>query len=516
MDNTHKVAQSAAMIATFTLISKFLGFLREALIASKYGSGWETDTYFIAMTATVIIMTTIGAALNTTLVPIFTEINEKNGRKGKLKFLNTILNVVFCLSVILAILGFILSPFVIKVLAKGFSGEQFDLAVKLNRIGLPIVIFLGFTYVFSGYLHSSQVFGPPAIMGIPYNLVFLIFLTFLADKTSILGLMVASVVAASTQFLIQVPAIRNQGYRYNLDINPSDPYLKKSLFLIVPVLIGSAVQQINTVVDKTLASSLVDGSISALTYAARLNDLIISVFVMAITTVVFPMLAKAFSQEDKTHIKRIMGQGINIILIVTVPATIGMIILAEPMVRIFFQRGAFSSQATIMTSRALIFYSIGLVGASLRMMLNRVYYSFQDTKTPMINGAIAVGLNVVLNLLLVEPMGHEGLALATSISATFTTILLFLSLRKKIGPMGLKLYIQCFVKTLLASIIMGVVVYALFFGLTPKLPDMWIVDLLTLLVSVGIGALVYFILCSILRVEEIRLLIRSVAKKVGR
>ena len=108
MDNTHKVAQSAAMIATFTLISKFLGFLREALIASKYGSGWETDTYFIAMTATVIIMTTIGAALNTTLVPIFTEINEKSGRKGKLKFLNNILNVVFCLSVILALLGFIL------------------------------------------------------------------------------------------------------------------------------------------------------------------------------------------------------------------------------------------------------------------------------------------------------------------------------------------------------------------------------------------------------------------------
>ncbi|HSH35771.1 murein biosynthesis integral membrane protein MurJ [Schnuerera sp.] len=513
MTKTEKVAQSAAMIAIFTLISKFLGFIREVLIASKYGSGYETDTYFVAMTATTILMTTIGASLNTTLIPIFTEIEGGRGRQGKLKYLNNILNMVFFTTIILALLGFFLSPLVIKILAKGFTGEQFDLAVKLNRIGLPIVIFLGFTYVFSGYLHSSEIFGPPAIMGLPYNFVFLFFLLFLADKGRIEGLMLASVVAASTQFLIQVPAIKHQGYRYKIDIDLKEPYLKKALVLVLPVMLGSAVQQINTVVDRTLASSLMEGSISALTYASRLRDLIISVFIMAITTVVFPMLSKAFSQQDNLQVKRIMGQGINIILIITVPATVGILILAEPMVRIFFQRGAFDSVATNMTSQGLIFYSLGLIGASLRLMLNRVFYSFQDTKTPMINGVIAVGMNIILNLILVKFMGHAGLALATSISATFTTFLLFLSLRKRIGTIGLKRYIKCFLKTLFASLIMGVAVYYIYFGLTDKLIDSAIGELLVLLLSIGVGALLYFIVCSILRVKEIRILIKRLVNK---
>lgn len=503
MTNKQKVTQSVTMIAVFTLISKFLGFIREVLIASKYGSGYKTDTYFVAMTATVMLMTTIGASLNTTLIPIFTEIEEKKGRIGKLKFLNNILNVVFLITLILALLGFFLSPLVIKILAKGFTGEQFDLAVRLNRIGLPIVIFLGFTYVFSGYLHSSQIFGPPAIMGLPYNAVFIVFLTLWSKGNNVEYLMLASVIAASTQFLIQLPAIRHQGYKYSINVDLQDPYLGQVFKLIIPVMIGSAVQQINTIVDRTLASSLATGSISALTYASRMNDLIISVFVMAITTVVFPMLSKAFAQDDRDQVKAIMARGINIILFITVPATIGIILLAEPIIRLFFQRGAFDELATSMTASALVFYSIGLIGSALRLMLNRVYYSFQDTKTPMRNGALAVGLNIALNLILMKSMDHNGLALATSISAIFTTILLFIGLRKRLGPIGLTSYIGSFFKTLFAAVIMGALVYGIFYGLTPRLPAYRIVEPLMLFSSIGAGALSYFILCFILKVNRL-------------
>lgn len=513
MTDGQRIAQSAAMIAIFTLVSKFLGFIREVLIASKFGSGYETDTYFVAMTATVIIMTTVGASLNTTLIPIFTEIEGRMGRRAKLNYLNNVLNVVFFITIILALLGFFLSPLVIRILAKGFEGPQFDLAVKLNRIGLPIIIFLGFTYIFSGYLNSCEIFGPPAIMGLPYNFVFIFFLLFLADKGDISGLMLASVVAASTQFLIQVPAIRHQGYRYRLDVNLKDKYLKKVLFLILPVLLGSAVQQINTIIDKTLASSLAEGSISALTYASRVNDMVISVFITAITTVVFPMLSKAFAMEDGIQVRRIMRQGINIILVISVPATVGLLILAEPIIRLFFQRGAFDSRATVMTSQALVFYSLGLVGTSLRLMLNKVFYSFQDTKTPMVNGAIAVGINIVLNLILIRPLAHGGLALATSISATITTMLLFLNLRKQIGPIGLRRHIICFIKTLIASLIMGFTVRAIFFGLVNLLSSNRLIELLLLVLSVAVGVLVYFLLCAMLRIKEVRILIRALVKR---
>ena len=513
MAKNNKMAKSAAMISVFTLISKFLGFIREMLIATKYGSGYETDTYFVAMTATTIIMTTVGTALNTSLIPVFSEIESLKGKRGKFKFFNNILNVIFFLTVVLALISFVLSPLIIKILARGFEGEQFELAVKLNRIGLPIIIFLGFTYVFSGFLHSSQIFGPSAIMGIPYNFVFIFFLLIMADKVSIYGLMLASVIASTTQFLIQVPAIRHMGVKYEPYVNFKDKYLKKILILIIPVLLGSAVQQINTIVDKTLASNLVDGSISALNYAAKMNDVVVSVFIAAITTVVFPMLSRAFAQGDRKSIRSIMEQGINTILIITIPATVGILILSEPIVRIFFERGAFDSTDTIMTSSALFYYSLGLVGISLKLMLNKVFYSFQDTKTPMINGAISVGLNVVLNLIFVRFMDHAGLALATSISAIFTTSLLLLNLRKKIGPIGLTRYMKTFIKILFSACIMGVLVYYVYNGLMLKLGDTWIEELISLSASVLAGILVYFVLCIILGIREVKGLIRISLKR---
>lgn len=508
MTKKNEIANVAAMISIFTLISKVLGFVREIMIANNFGSGMETDTYFVAMTATVIIVGTLGSALNTTLIPIFTEIGERYGRKGKLKYLNNILNIVLLITLMIVVLGYIFSPMVIKVLAKGFEGEQFELAVTLNRIGLPIAILLGFTHVISGFLHSSEIFGPPAISGLPYNFVFLIYLFFFAKDSNIITLMVVTIIAAIAQFLILLPAVYNQGYRYKFEVNYRDRYFKKAMILIVPVLIGSLVQQINIIIDKTLASSLVEGSISALSYASKINDMVIAVFIMAITTVIFPMLSRAFSQDNSEKMKDILRQGINIILIVTVPATIGLLLLAEPIVYLFFERNAFDEVATMMTSGALIFYSLGLVGASLRLMLNKVYYSFQDTKTPMINGAIAVVINLVLNLILIKPMGHRGLALATSISATVTTIMLFLSLRKKIGSIGLTKYLICFLKTLGASLIMGLVVYYIYYKLGALLPTKKIIQMLVLLGSVAAGAIVYFVLCIVFKIEEIRIIFK--------
>jgi len=303
------------------------------------------------------------------------------------------------------------------------------------------------------------------------------------------------------------------GYSYGLSMDLKDKYLNKALTLTGPVLIGSAVQQINVIIDRTLASGLQEGSISALNYASRVNDLIITVFVMAITTVIFPMLSKAFTKGDTREGKELMGEGINIILIITVPATIGIVILAEPAIKVFFQRGAFDEVATYMTSQALIYYSLGLVGSSLRLMLNKVFYSVQDTTTPMINGMIAVGINVALNYALIGYMGHAGLALATSISATITTILLFIDLRKKLGKIGLKKYLVCFLKTLAASIVMGLAVYLVYFGLTGLLPNMFIVELLILILSVAVGVGIYFILCSIFKIKEMRIIMKRLLKK---
>ena len=515
MSKSRKTTKSALIIIVFTLGSKFLGFFREVLIASKFGSGMETDTFFIALTATSLLVGFLSNAISTTFIPILSEIESKEGKQGKIEHSNNMINVIFVISIILVIGGYFFTPITVKLLAKGFEGEQFDLAIQLTRIGLPMVLFSGIIGVLTGYLQSEHRFISTAAIGIPLNLVYILFLIFLDTLFGIKGLMIAAVMAVASQFLIQIPEARSSGYKYEFKFDLKDKYIRKVLLLSGPVLIGVAINDLNAIVDKTLASDLVTGSISALNYSSRLNNLILGVFISAITTVIFPLLSKESNSDNVPGMKKIMGYGINLILIIAVPATVGLIVLATPIVEIAFQRGAFDVTATLMTSQALIFYSIGLVAMALRLLLTRVYYSLQDTKTPMVNGAISVVFNIVLNLILVKFMAHSGLALATSIATTIATILLLNGLKKKIGSLGTKGYITTFIKTGLASGIMGVVAYLIYHGMYGVLGVSKLYNLVSLLVAVGVGVVVYLVLCYIFRVEEVRDVVGKVRERLG-
>lgn len=503
MSNSRKAAKSALIIIIFTLGSKFLGFFREVLIASKFGSGIETDTFFVAMTATALITGFLSSAISTTFIPVLSEIESKEGKKGKVEHANNMINIIFAISIILVIGGWLAAPVIVKLLAKGFQGDQFELAVQLTRIGLPMILFGGIMGVFTGYLQSEQRFTSSAAVGFPFNFVYIFFLLFLSSKFGIKGLMVTAVIAVASKFLIQIPEALNLGYKYMFKFDLKDKYITKVILLSLPVLVGVAINDLNSIVDRTLASSLISGSISALNYANRLNGLILGVFISAITTVIFPLLSKESNNDNIFGMKKIMGKGINLILIITVPAAIGLIVLATPIVEIAFQRGEFDAVATIMTSQALVFYSIGLVAMALNLLLTRVYYSLQDTKTPMINGAISVVFNILLNIILVKFMAHRGLALATSIATTIATILLLIGLRKKIGSLGTKAYITTFLKTGLASGIMGVVAYFTYHGLYSALGVSKLYNLISLLVAVSIAVIFYVVLCYVFKVEEV-------------
>lgn len=504
MSKSNQTSKSALIIIIFTLGSKLLGFIREILIAAKFGSGMETDTFFVAMTATFLITGFLSNAISTTFIPVLSEIESKEGKKGKIEHANNMLNIIFVLSILLVIGAWIAAPIIVKLLAKGFQGEQFELSLQLTRIGLPMILFGGILGVFTGYLQSEQKFISTAAIGFPFNFVYIFFLLFLSSKFGIKGLMVTAVIAVGSQFLIQIPEARISGYKYIFKFNLKDKYIKKVILLSFPVLIGVAINDLNAIVDRTLASSLVSGSISALNYANKLNILILSVFVSAITTVIFPLLSKESNSDNIPGMKKLMGRGINFILLITVPATVGLIVLAKPIVEIAFQRGAFDPIATLMTSQALVFYAIGLVAMALRLLLNRVYYSLQDTKTPMVNGAISVGFNIVLNIILVKFMNHSGLALGTSIATIIATLLLLHGLKKKIGSLGIKAYITTFLKTGLASGIMGVVVYFIYHGLYGTLRVSKSYKLISLLVAVLIAAIVYVVLCYVFKIEEVR------------
>lgn len=516
MSQSRKAAKSIFIMIIFGIGSKILGFIREMLIAAKFGSGAETDTFFIALTATSLFTAMFTQSLNTTMIPIMADVEKNEGKESKIQHTNNLLNIVLLISFGVVILGWILSPLIIKLLAHGFEGEQYKLAITMMRIGMPVAIFSGVVGIYRGYLQSESMFIESSASQFPFNFTYIFFLIFLSSFFGIKGLMVTSVLAVFSQILLQIPGIRKTGYRYEFKIDFKDPYIRKILYLVVPVLFSVAVNDLNKIVDRSLASSLVTGSISALNYSARLNSLVLAVFITAIATVLFPMLSKEAVKETYDDFIKIIRNGVNIVLIITIPATIGMIILTEPIVTLTFERGAFDSVATQMTSQALVFYTLGLAGMALRTFMERAYYSLKDTKTPMVNGFIAVGLNVVLNFILIGPMEHRGLALATAISTTLSTGYLFYGLRKKIGPLGISTVLRCGAKSLASSVIMGGIVYFTYYSLIENFIGNTIFELAILLLSVGLGALVYLTILYLLKVDEMTWFINLFRKKLGK
>lgn len=277
------------------------------------------------------------------------------------------------------------------------------------------------------------------------------------------------------------------------------------------MVLGVSVDQINVLVDRTIASTLIVGGISALNYANRLNTFIQGIFVMSIATVMYPLISKMVTDKDIDGLKRTLSESIFGINILIVPITVGAVIFSSPLVSLIFGRGAFDEQANILTSSALLFYSIGMLGFGLREILSRVFYSMQDTKTPMINAAIGMIINILLNLILSRLLGIGGLALATSIAAIVTTFLLFMNLRKKIGPFGMKQISISFLKILFASSIMGLFAKLSFNYLTVSLSQN-----LSLLLAIGVGAVSYFVTIYFLKIEDVDVIIGAIKKKLGR
>ena len=315
---------------------------------------------------------------------------------------------------------------------------------------------------------------------------------------------------------IQLPFAIKRGYRYIPYVNFKDEYLKKMLYLVGPVLIGVAVTQINTIVDRTIASTLVEGSISALSYANKLNQSVMGMFIVSISSVVYPMLSRLSTENNKVEFNKSIVTAFSTVILLVIPISVGAIILSTPIVKILFQRGAFDERATYMTSIALIFYSIGMIGFGLRDILGKVFYSLQDTKTPMINGAIAMGLNIILNISFVKftNMQLAGLALATSTSALVTVALLFINLRNKIGPFGGRHVLSVFIKAIISALLMALVTSFVYKNLSNIFGMGTIKEIITLGLSILSGALVYSICIIIFKIDEVNLIINIVKKKL--
>lgn len=496
MSNAKIAFISFAAVAVL-MVSKITGFFRDVALAYGYGTSPESDAYVLSTTI-ISLFSIFFTAFAMAFMPIYKELTAREADKQK-RFANRLYTIVTSAVFLLCFAFLFNADSLVYVFAPGFHTYTHDLAALLFRIMLITVPFTFVVILGGQHLRAENAFLAPAAIAIPLNLILMASFVFLSSDYGIESVGWVYAVGVAVQFVWTVILLQNKGCWFHPEWNVHDRDIRKVLLLTAPILIGNAIQAINTIIDRVLASSLVVGSMAALNFSNKLALLVISIASLGVGNVCYSKMADLGARKQYEELIRFLRQLINILNIIVVPATVGMMVMNVSIVTVVFEYGAFDKNSSELTAVALFFYAMGLVGYSLRDIITRVFYSMQDSKTPMLNGIASVLLNVVLSIALVGMIGIGGLALATSISATCGSLFLLVSLRKKCGRIGGKEIGTTFLKCCVAASIMGIAVKFTYTVLCSAGETIQI----SLIGSIVIGMLVYGALIACLKIKEI-------------
>ncbi|EFM64832.1 murein biosynthesis integral membrane protein MurJ [Peptostreptococcus stomatis] len=496
-----KAAKATVLLMIVTIVSKVLGLFRDSVLASAYGTGKYAAVYSTANSISTILFAVIGTALATSLIPLYNKLETEDSTERAMGFLNSVVNLVVIVCLAIAGLGIIFAGPLVKVFAPGYQGDVYTLCVQYTRILLPSIVFVGLANIFTSYLQIKKRYVIPGFIGMPYSVIIIVSI-FLSLKTSPMVLVVGTLIAISAKALFQLPFVYKEGYRYRPRINLQDPVMKDMMILILPVVIGVGANQINSIVDKSLASLLGTDVVASFSYAIKLYEFVQALFITSILAVIYPRLSSMIVSERMDSFLNSLKKTMNVIIVALVPIIVGCIVLSKQIVEVLFQRNAFTSKDTTMTASILLIYVIGILAFALRDVLTRGFYSMEDSKTPMINSIISIVFNISLNLILVKPLGYKGLAIATAVSAYIGLFLFNRSMKKKIEGYSSRDNYIVFAKALFAALIMGLGVKLVYGIVGASLVGGLLLKLIALLSAVGVGVIIYAIVMHFLKVEE--------------
>lgn len=519
MGEKEKIARAAGVVGGATLLSRVFGFIRDMVVAQLFGAGNATDAFFVAFRIPNLLRRLVGeGALTASFIPIYSEYLIQHSQEESNRFVQISFTLLTISLTVITILGILLSPWIVKGIAYGFSAnpEKFDLTVLLNRLMFPYIFFISLVALAMGVLNSLKHFAAPAFAPVILNLSIIAsaFLGFPYLDEPILSLAFGVLIGGVGQFLFQIPFLYRRGIVLRWRIDWSHPGVRRVLLLMGPSVLGLAVSQLNVLVNTLLASYLPQGSVSYLYYADRLLEFPMGVFAIAIATAVLPSLSDHAARKDWSALRDTVAFALRLTFFLVLPAMVGLIILRNPIIQILFQRGAFDAHSTAMTAQALLFYAVGLIAfAGIRIVVP-AFYALQDTKTPVKIAGCALLANLAFGVLLMSPLKHGGLALAVSLSAGVNFILLIIFLRRKIGSFGKTVIWSCFFKNLVAAGIMALVVQWIISPVAWDKGGVTLEKIMGLLVSLSGGAIVYWAACRFMGCEEARTILNLFNRKI--
>lgn len=433
---TRTLFRAAGIISIALVASRLLGYVREALLAARFGATHTTDAYLVAQDLPMSLFAAVGAALTMVFIPVYRDVVTRRGEAAGWRLTNSVLNLTLLLALVLLALGLAVASPVVRLLVPGLPAQYIELAVALTRTMLPMLLFMGLSGVAAAVLNANRHFTAPALTGLMNNVPVVAVLLVASGPGHIHWVAWAVLAGAAAGALVQVPWLPKLGYKYEPVLDLKDPGLAQMGRLILPVLVTSVAIQFHDSVDRFLASGLAEGSISALNYAVRVNSLPYGVIGAAIATVLYPTLAEDAAADRLDNVRNTLARGLRTLAWLLLPMSLGLVIFREEIVALIFQRGAFDPRATAATAYALQFYAVGILFFGWQDFLNRCFFALQDTLTPMWAAVGFVALNVGFKLALVGPLAHGGLALGTGLSAAASVGFLLWRLRRRLGRLG--------------------------------------------------------------------------------
>jgi putative peptidoglycan lipid II flippase len=524
-----KLVRSAGLIGAATMTSRLLGVAREIVLARMFGasSGPAMDAFNVAFRIPNLVRDLFAeGAMTAAFVPTFTRTLEARGREAAWRLGNLTLNVLLLVTGVLVVLGIVFADPITRAIA----GEEFAavegkllLTTQLTQIMLPFLTTVAIAVAMMGMLNAMHRFFIPALSPAMFNVATILSAVAIVPLMPLIGLPPIAGIAIGTllggvgQIALQWPALHREGFRYRPILDFKDPEVREILRLMGPGTLGLAAVQINVFVNTYLATTQEQGAVSWLGFAFRLMYLPIGLFGVSIATASLPDISRHSATEDRAAIRGIVANGLRMMLMLNVPATIGLMVLSLPIVELIYERGKFLPDDSAATAAALMFYAPGLLGYSAVKIASPTFYSLRDSRTPVLVSVGSVAANLVLNLILVRVLGFKGLALGTAIAAVLNAVVLLFFLARRLDGLDGRSVASSAARIFIASVLMGVSVHYLSGLLSTVLPgDDFVVRLVRVFTSIGGGVIALVVFARLLRIEEFDLATRRVLARFGR
>ena len=545
------VARSAGIVSIAVMFSRVLGLVREMIFARYFGAGFLYDAYVVAFRIPNVLRDLFAeGALSVAFVKVFTDYQINKSEKEAWRLASLILNLLAVILSIVCIVGIIFSRQFVNLIADGFSPEKAALATTLTQIMFPFILLVALAAVAMGVLNTKGIFGIPASASTVFNIVSILFGIGLAywlsggdwvtsgDKDAIpdfpsqwaiIGMAIGTLIGGAAQFLMQLPSLWRVGFRFVPVLSFADEGVRKVAALMAPAILGTSAVQINVMMNTYFVSGI-EGANSWLNYSFRLMQLPIGIFGVAVGTAAIPVMSRLATEGKTKDLRDTISSSINLVFLVTLPSACGLFILGEPIIRLIYERGVFSSTSTKMTAAALAGYAVGLTGYAAIKILSPAFYALDDAKTPMLVAVASIAVNFLGSYFLRQALsgygvtaetpngyGHVGVALATSLVALVNFFALALLMRKRIGRLNGRQITMSFLKIAAASAVLSAVCYATYHFLIAQYGTSGLsIRFVEAFIPIALGGIAFIVTAKLVRVHELEQLYGSLRRRFAR